>query len=63
MAVSAIHYFEPGDLSSYYQSRYPCPLNKTDAILVSQSEIANFIQEWSGFGNIDVIIDNELQNE
>ncbi len=48
---------------SYYQSRYPCPVDETDAILGAQSDIENFIQEWSGFGEMDVMIDSELQRE
>jgi hypothetical protein len=63
MMVNSIQYFESGDLSSYYQSRYPCPVNQADAIDSVQSDIDNFIQEWSGFGKIDVIIDAELQNK
>lgn len=63
MTVWAIHYFEPGDLLSYYQSKYPCPADETDAILSAQSDIENFIQEWSGFGEMDVMIDSELQRE
>jgi hypothetical protein len=63
MVVSAIHYFEPGDLSSYYLSEYFCSLEKEDAISRGQTEIENFIQEWSGFGDIDVIIDAELHRE
>jgi hypothetical protein len=59
--VSEIHYFEPGDLSSYFLSQYSCDWEKTDAILRGQSEIDNFIQKWTGFGKIDVIIDSELQ--
>lgn len=62
MVVSAIHYFEPGDLSSYYLSRYFCTLNKTDAILRGQTE-TKFTQKWHGFGEIDVLIDSELQSE
>jgi hypothetical protein len=61
MVVSAIHYFEPGDLLSYYQSRYPCPVNEADTLRSVQSSIENFIQEWSGFGEMDVMIDSELQ--
>jgi len=63
LAVSEIHYFEPGDLSGYFQSKYLCSLEKADAITRGQHEIDNFIQEWSGFGKIDVIIDAELHRE
>ncbi len=61
MMVSTIHYFEPGDFSSYYLSRYSCFTEKAGVILSGQTEINNFIQEWSGFGKIDVIINDELQ--
>lgn len=61
MVVSDIHYFEPGDLLSYYQSRYPCPVDETDAVRSAQSDIDNFIQKWHGYGEIDVLIDSELQ--
>ena len=63
MVVSAIHYFEPGDLSSYFLSEYSCDWEKTDAILRGQTEIDNFIQEWHGFGKIDVITYDELRDE
>jgi hypothetical protein len=45
MVVGTIHYFEPGDLLSYYQSRYPCPVDETDTLRSVQSSIENFIQE------------------
>ena len=41
MEISAIHYFEPGDLSSYYLSRYPCSLDAYNS--------EKFIQKWHGF--------------
>jgi hypothetical protein len=63
MEVDTIQYFEPGDLSNYLLNRYFCSLTKTDAILRGQTEIKNFIQEWPGFGKIDIIIDDPSQNE
>lgn len=62
MVVSAVHYFESGDLSSYYLSMYSCYLNKADAILRGQTE-TKFTQKWHGFGEMDVMIDSELQIE
>ncbi len=63
MMVSTIHYFEPGDFSSYYLSRYSCFTEKAGVILGGQTEIENLLQEWSGFGKIDVIINDELHRE
>lgn len=52
MEISAIHYFEPGDLSSYYLSRSPCSL---DAFYSEK-----FVQKWHGFGPVDVMIYDPL---
>lgn len=52
MEISAIHYFKPGDLSSYYLSRYPCSLDAYNS--------EKFVQKWHGFGPIDVIIYDPL---
>jgi hypothetical protein len=38
-------------------------VDETDTLRSVQSSIENFIQEWSGFGEMDVMIDSELQWE
>jgi hypothetical protein len=55
MVVSDIQYFEPGDLHSYFWASYSCALGQQGAESHSQREIPNFIQPWSGFGEVKVI--------
>ena len=55
MVVSDIQYFEPGDLLTYYLANYSCDVGQAGAESNGQREIANFIQPWSGFGEVKVV--------
>jgi hypothetical protein len=55
MPIKSIHYFVPGTLLSYLTTRYSCNLGKEDAFLRAQGEIKEYIQSWTGFGNVKTI--------
>jgi hypothetical protein len=55
MVVSDIQYFAPGDLHSYFLAGYSCAVGQEGAESHAQIEIPNYIQPWSGFGEVKVI--------
>jgi hypothetical protein len=55
MVVNDIEYFEKGDLLSYFLARNSCGVGREGEEKNAQFEIKNFIQPWSGFGEVNVI--------
>lgn len=52
--VMTIEYFAPGNLLSYFTTRYSCFVGQAKAIADAQREIADRVQLWSGFGAVKV---------
>ncbi len=56
MRVVTIHCFSPGNLTSYFVSRYSWDVGRDGALVYAQAQTAKFIQPWTGFGKINVIV-------
>lgn len=54
MRIVVIHCFSPGDLTSYFVSRFSWDVGRDGALAYAKTQITKFIQPWTGFGEVDV---------
>lgn len=55
MPIRSIQYFPVGDMKSYLTGKYACDFGYDIAANMADDEIAKYVQEWLGFGEVKVI--------
>ncbi|HUI88626.1 MAG TPA: hypothetical protein VLX61_07845 [Anaerolineales bacterium] len=56
MRINGIHYFEPGELLTYFAARYGCVGRTDEAENSCRKDIAKYFHAWIGFGSIHAIL-------